>query len=73
MIHILTFEDAADKLKVTRLAKGFTQKQFAAKLNVTQQTVSALENGVMDPSFRMLKRIAELLHENIMIGGAASE
>ena len=73
MICILTIEDAANKLKAARVAKGFTQKQFAAKLEITQQTVSALENSVMDPSLRMLKRICEVLQEYIMIGGAASE
>lgn len=69
MIHILTLEDAAVKLKSARVAKGLTQKQLAAKLEVTQQTVSALENGVMDPSLRMLKRIADVLQEDILIGG----
>lgn len=46
------------RLLLARLAKRMSQKQAAAKLGVTQQTVCGWETGAAAPSVAMLKIIA---------------
>lgn len=39
-----------NKLEELRKAKGLTQEEFAKKLRVSRQTISAIENGKYNPS-----------------------
>lgn len=47
-------------LKELRAARGWTQADLASRLDVSRQTVNALENGKYDPSLPLAFRIADL-------------
>ena len=49
-----------NNLKKIRLKAGFTQKVVAALLRVDRNTYIALENGLIDMPFYMLKRVCGL-------------
>lgn len=49
-----------NKLKVYRAMNNLTQEQLAEKLEVTRQTVLAIENGKYLPSLPLAFKIARL-------------
>lgn len=49
-----------DQIKALRKAKGFSQEELAARLNVVRQTISKWEKGMSVPDADMLVKIAEL-------------
>ena len=62
-------------LKALRLARGMTQEQAAARLNVTRQTISSYEAGRTRPDVETLIRLAELYGvelEQILYGPEAA-
>lgn len=72
--HIaITHEEFPDQLKELRIQKDLTQKGLAEKANVSQQTISAIENGRMDPSLKLLVTIAAILGVALLIGGILKE
>ncbi len=48
------------KLRVLRAERGWSQADLAEKLNVSRQTVNALETGRYDPSLPLAFAIAKL-------------
>ena len=50
-----------ENLKSFRKAKGFTQEELAARLNVARQTISKWEKGLSVPDADTLIRIAKIL------------
>lgn len=50
-----------NKFQVARIRKGLTQRQLAEKLNVTQQTISNIECGNVDPSFKLMQSMCRVL------------
>jgi putative transcriptional regulator len=48
------------RLKVLRAERGWTQQDFAEKIEVSRQSVNAIETGKYDPSLPLAFRIAEL-------------
>ena len=50
-----------EKMKQLREAKGYTQKELAEKVYVTQSMISRVEIGAAEPSLSLLGRIAESL------------
>lgn len=50
----------SDRLTELRSAKGFTQKELATRLGVSDKTVSKWENGISEPDLTMLIKLAEL-------------
>lgn len=48
-----------NRLPELRTAKGWTQADLAARLDVSRQTVISLEKGRYDPSLPLAFRIAE--------------
>ncbi len=54
-----------ENIKTLRKAKGFTQEEFAARLNVVRQTVSKWERGLSVPDSEMLIKISELLEASV--------
>jgi transcriptional regulator with XRE-family HTH domain len=48
-------------IKLIRTASGMKQKEIAAKLDVTANYLSLLENGKREPSISFLKRLANVL------------
>ena len=49
-----------NRLRPLRTARGLSQQQLAVKLEVSRQSVIALESGRYDPSLPLAFRIAEL-------------
>ena len=49
-----------NRLKVLRAMRGWSQSDLAAKLEVSRQSVNAIETGRYAPSLPLAFRIAEL-------------
>lgn len=54
-----------ENIKAIRLKRKLTQEEMAAKLSVTEQTVSDWESGESQPDIDMLIRIADTLGSDI--------
>ena len=53
------------RLKELRLEKKLSQKEFAARLNITQQTYSDYETGRTNPDIETLVRISDILNVSL--------
>ncbi len=49
-----------NRLKILRAERDWTQAQLAEQLDVSRQTVNALEKGKYDPSLPLAFRVARL-------------
>jgi len=49
-----------NRLKVLRAERDWSQAELATRLDVSRQTVNALERGRYDPSLKLALRIAGL-------------
>ena len=49
-----------NSIKVERAKRGMTQQDLAAKLNVSRQTIIAIEAGKFNPSTVLALKISEL-------------
>lgn len=49
-----------NKLKVLRAERNWTQADLAEKLDVSRQTINAIEKGKYDPSLSLAFKIARL-------------
>ena len=49
-----------NRLSVLRAERGWTQADLALRLEVSRQTVNALETGKFDPSLPLAFRLARL-------------
>jgi putative transcriptional regulator len=54
-----------NRLKVLRAEQDWTQAELAARLDVSRQTVNALETGKYDPSLTLAFKIAQLFDRRI--------
>ena len=54
-----------NRLKVLRAERDWSQAELAELLNVSRQTVNALETGKYDPSLPLAFRIARLFEASI--------
>ena len=54
-----------NRLRELRDARGWSQGELAERLDVSRQTVNALETGKYDPSLPLAFRIARLFGEPI--------
>ena len=54
-----------NRLKVLRAEHDFTQADLAVKLEVSRQTVNAIETGKYDPSLPLAFKIARLFGQPI--------
>jgi len=57
--------DVDNTLRALREKHGWTQGALADKLDVSRQTVNALETGRYDPSLALAFRIARLFEQPI--------
>lgn len=58
-------EDFGKRLKLFRRAKGFTQKEVAFRIGVSEQAVSKWENGECLPDVYNLKLLGQILHTSV--------
>ena len=54
-----------NRLKVLRAERDWTQARLAAELDVSRQTVNAIETGKYDPSLPLAFKIARLFGQAI--------
>jgi len=54
-----------NRLKVLRAARDWTQADLAVALEVSRQTVNAIETGKYDPSLPLAFRLARLFELSI--------
>ncbi len=54
-----------NRLKVLRAEHDWTQARLAGELEVSRQTVNAIETGKFDPSLPLAFRIARLFEQRI--------
>lgn len=54
-----------NRLKVLRAERDWTQADLAERLEVSRQTVNALEKGKYDPSLPLAFKIAHVFSESI--------
>ena len=54
-----------NRLKVLRAMRGWSQQDLAARLEVSRQSVNAIETGRYDPSLPLAFRIAEIFELSI--------
>ncbi|WP_019585166.1 helix-turn-helix transcriptional regulator [Deinococcus apachensis] len=54
-----------NRIRALRAERGWTQADLAAQLDVSRQTVNALETGKYDPSLPLAFRIARLFGQTI--------
>lgn len=65
--------DFGEQIKKIRLDSGLTQEQFAAKLNVSRQSISSWENGRNLPDLEMTVEIAKVFGlslDQLILGGS---
>lgn len=54
-----------NKLKVLRAEHELTQDQLAKKVEVSRQTINAIEKGKFDPSLVLAIKLARLFKQDI--------
>ena len=54
-----------NRLRVLRAERGWSQADLAEKLEVSRQSVNAIETGKYDPSLPLAFKIARLLGKGI--------
>ncbi len=54
-----------NRIKVLRAERDWSQADLADKLEVSRQTVNAIETGKYDPSLPLAFRIAEVFGQSI--------
>lgn len=54
-----------NRLKVLRAERDWSQADLAEKLNVSRQTINAIETEKYDPSLPLAFKIAELFEKTI--------
>ncbi len=54
-----------NQVRALREAKGWSQGELAEQLDVSRQTVNAIETGKYDPSLPLAFRIAKLFRKTI--------
>lgn len=54
-----------NRIRALRVGRGWTQADLAALLDVSRQTVNAIETGKYDPSLPLAFRIARLFGQTI--------
>lgn len=54
-----------NKMRELRGTRGWSQAELAEKLNVSRQTINAIETGRYDPSLPLAFAIARLFHLKI--------
>ena len=52
-------------IKVARVQKGMTQKDLAAAVGVSRQTINALEQGEYNPTIKLCRAICRVLGKTL--------
>ena len=64
--------DMKNRIRVLRAEKGWSQAELAERVDVSRNSINAVENGKFDPSLPLAFRIADafgLLVEEVFLKG----
>lgn len=53
------------KLKAARALKDMTQKDLAEAVNVSRQTINAIESGDYNPTIKLCRDICKVLNKSL--------
>ncbi|EGQ43578.1 MAG: transcriptional regulator, XRE family [Candidatus Nanosalina sp. J07AB43] len=54
-----------NRLKVQRAKKDMTQKELAKEMDVSRQTINAIETGKYDPSLELALKLAKFFDTSV--------
>jgi putative transcriptional regulator len=54
-----------NKIKIYRKKSNFTQEELAKRLNVTRQTINAIENNKYNPTLELAMKLARVLDTTV--------
>ena len=54
-----------NRVRALREARGWSQGELAERLDVSRQTINAIENGKYDPSLPLAFKLARLFKQRI--------
>ena len=54
-----------NELKVLRAKEDITQKELATEMDVSRQTINAIETGKYDPSLELALKLAEYFETSV--------
>ncbi|MEN2256305.1 helix-turn-helix transcriptional regulator (plasmid) [Paraclostridium benzoelyticum] len=54
-----------NKIKIHRKHLSFTQEELAKKLNVTRQTINAIENNKYNPTLELAMKLSRILNTTV--------
>lgn len=54
-------------ITAARKARGITQKELSALTGISQGDISQIENGTLNPSLKLLRRIAAAMDTQLII------
>lgn len=66
-MYLIHAEKIPESFKNMRLEMELSQRQFAERFKVSQQTVSAIETGKMTPSIGLLFKVCNGAGSNILL------
>jgi transcriptional regulator with XRE-family HTH domain len=68
-------ESISERIKRIRKEKGLNQSELSEKTGISQRSISAIENGVTDPSTKQIKAISEFFNvsKDYLIDGKEGE
>ena len=69
----VSLHEFPQQLKTLRTERSISQRELAEKTKVSQQTISLIESGKMDPSLKLLTAIAVVLGVVLLIGVITKE
>lgn len=53
------------KIKLSRIEKGYTQKQLGELIGVKSVTIRSYENGTREPKIKTMKKLSEILEKSV--------
>lgn len=54
-----------NRLKLARVARGFTQSELAERVGVTRQTIGLIEAGGYNPTLKLCLLLAQETHKTL--------
>lgn len=65
VVHIKRGGKMRNNLKSCRIERGYTQKEFAEKLTITERQYQRIESGEQDGTMKLWRKIKRLLARSI--------
>ena len=60
--------DLADDVFHLRMERGWTQAELAKRVGTRQANISCLENGLANPTLKLLKKLGKVFDAELIVG-----